>query len=74
MDIDKQQYKQQQRESSCQIKRYGIVMAVEEDYCLIEVKGKKLRIPTAKAAPALQPFNRVEWNGDQWIITEQDKR
>lgn len=66
--------KQLQEESNCQIKRHGIVIAVEEDYCLIEVQGKKLRIPAAKAAPALKPFNRVEWNGNEWIITEQDKR
>jgi hypothetical protein len=52
--------------SSCQVKRIGEVVRLDNEGLLIQVREQVIPIAAHKADPGLRVGDRVEWTGGIW--------
>ncbi|MFD0670131.1 hypothetical protein [Cohnella sp. GCM10027633] len=59
-------------ESRCAVKRTGIVLSAGPDGTLLEIEGKQVAVPAAKRDPSVRTGDRVGWNGERWIVLQDE--
>lgn len=52
----------------CQVKRIGKIIFMDELQLIIEVEGKRITVPSAKAAGGLKQNDLVIWSGNRWTL------
>ncbi len=57
-------------ENKCQIQRTGTVYSLEDHHFIIEVDGRKTKVPAAKVNSDCKPGDKVKWTGSQWSNIE----
>ncbi|MFS0840049.1 hypothetical protein [Paenibacillus sp. 1P03SA] len=56
-----------EEKSSCKIRRPGVVLELDGSSAVLEIEGKRVRVPAAKIASGTAAGTPVQWDGTMWI-------
>lgn len=58
---------EREKKIGCQITRVGTVEQIDNDLVILNIEGKKIKVPMVKVMSSVKVGDAVKWNGERWV-------